>query len=60
MTAETKECLHLHLTRVANMDLGNFHSSPEKGVFRCEECRNIFIIDNIRPYKISVVYDTQP
>lgn len=52
----TQPCLHLHLTRIANMDLGHLQSSPEKGVFRCEECRNIFIIENIRPYEIKVVY----
>ncbi len=54
----TDKCLHLHLTRVANMDLGDFHSSSEKGVFSCEECRDIFIVDSIRPYKIIAVMGT--
>ncbi len=46
-------CLHLHLNRVANMDLGTFKSSPEKGVFRCVECGEIVLVE-IRPYQIVV------
>jgi hypothetical protein len=50
-----KPCLHLHLSRIANMDLGTFHSSPNQGVFRCQECMNILIVRDIQPYRIKVV-----
>jgi hypothetical protein len=50
-----KPCLHLHLSRIANMDLGEFHSSPNQGVFRCQECRNILTVRDIQPYQIVVV-----
>jgi hypothetical protein len=53
------ECLHLHLTRIANMDLGDFHSSPAKGVFRCEECKDLLVVENIRTYVIAVTFGTQ-
>jgi hypothetical protein len=56
----TESCLHLHFSRIANMDLGEFHSSPTQGVFRCEECRNIFIVRDIRPYQIKAVYGEVP
>jgi hypothetical protein len=50
-----KPCLHLHLSRIANMDLGEFRSSPSQGVFRCQECMNILIVRDIQPYRIKVV-----
>jgi hypothetical protein len=50
-----KPCLHLHLSRITNMDLGSFRSSPNQGVFRCQECMNILIVRDIQPYTIKVV-----
>jgi len=56
MNDTDKKCRHLHLTRIANMDLGSFKSDATKGVFRCEECRDIFIVPQIEPYQIKVAY----
>jgi hypothetical protein len=50
-----KPCLHLHLSRIANMDLGEFRSSPNQGVFRCQECMNILIVRDIQPYRIKAI-----
>ena len=57
---ESKPCLHLHLSRIANMDVGSFNSSPTQGVFRCQECYVNLIVRSIEPYEIKVILESKP